>query len=142
MKVQRRVLGSALVVLATLVCLSNQVNAQRTGRSGGGTGTGINISKIRLGTEYSNGEVKGGYGNQVFRPTDHVILCVATISNPSADAKYKRTKYTRALEVLQATRQVLADQASWCPGKEEQSKSESLPHSTGQPPGSNTRHID
>jgi hypothetical protein len=75
-------------VLATLVCFSQQVSAQRTGGRGGG-GTGINISKIRLGTEYTNGEVKGGYGNQIFRPRDHVILCVASISNPSADAKYK-----------------------------------------------------
>jgi len=89
MRVQRRVLGSALVVLATLVCFSQQVSAQRSGGRGGGGGMGINISKIRLGTEYNNGEVKGGYGNQVFRPKDHTILCVASISNPSADAKYK-----------------------------------------------------
>ena len=88
MKAQRGLLVSALVVLAIFVCFSHQVNAQRSGGRGGG-GTGINISKIRLGTEYTNGEVKGGYGNQIFRPKDHVILCVASISNPSADAKYK-----------------------------------------------------
>ena len=79
MKAQIYLLAAMFVMLATAVCLS-----QRPSR-----GTGINISKIRLGTEYTNGEVKGGYGNQIFRPTDHVILCVASISNPSADAKYK-----------------------------------------------------
>jgi hypothetical protein len=79
MKARRYLLAAVFVVLATAVCFS-----QRPSR-----GTGINISKIRLGTEYANGEVKGGYGNQIFRPTDHVIYCVASISNPSADAKYK-----------------------------------------------------
>jgi hypothetical protein len=88
MKSQRRLLVSALVMLVTFVCFSQPVGAQRSSGRGGG-GTGINISKIRLGTEYVDGEVKGGYGNQIFRPKDHVILCVASISNPSADAKYK-----------------------------------------------------
>lgn len=79
MKSQRRLMVSALVMLVTFVCFSQQAGAQRTGGRGSG-GTGINISKIRLGTEYVDGEVKGGYGNQVFRPKDHVILCVASIS--------------------------------------------------------------
>ncbi len=87
MKAQGRVL--AIAVVATIACFSQSVSAQRSGGRGSGGGTGINISKIRLGTEYTNGEVKGGYGNQVFRPRDHVILCVASISNPSAEAKYK-----------------------------------------------------
>ena len=79
MRAQRYLLTTTFVLLAAAVCFS-----QRPQR-----GTGININKIRLGTEYVNGEVKGGYANQIFRPKDHVIYCVAGISNPSADARYR-----------------------------------------------------
>src|SRR5437764_715386 len=79
MNIQSRLRLSAIIVLAALVCSNHVARAQRP----------ININKIRLGTEYVNGEVKGGYGNSIFRPQDHVIYCVAGISNPSADAKYR-----------------------------------------------------
>jgi hypothetical protein len=79
MNTQGRLWVSAFMVLAALVCSSHPASAQRP----------ININKVRLGTEYINGEVKGGYGNSIFRPQDHVIYCVAGISNPSADAKYR-----------------------------------------------------
>jgi hypothetical protein len=76
---RKTIAAVSLLALASFVSLSHRVSAQRP----------ININKVRLGTEYVNGEVKGGYGNQIFRPQDHVIYCVAGISNPSADAKYR-----------------------------------------------------
>ena len=80
MKTQRRLsIVSLLVALASLVCFNHNASAQRS----------ININKVILGTEYVNGEAKGGYGGQVFSPTDHAIYCAAGISNPSADVKYR-----------------------------------------------------
>ena len=68
-----------LVALASLVCFSHIASAQRP----------ININKVILGTEYVNGEAKGGYAGSIFSPTDKVIYCAAGISNPSPDAKYR-----------------------------------------------------
>ena len=68
-----------LLALAALVCLSQIASAQRP----------ININKVILGTEYVNGEAKGGYAGSIFSPTDKVIYCAAGISNPSPDAKYR-----------------------------------------------------
>jgi len=68
-----------LVALAALVCFNHIAGAQRP----------ININKVILGTEYVNGEAKGGYAGSIFSPTDKVIYCAAGISNPSPDAKYR-----------------------------------------------------
>jgi len=80
MKPQRRLWKvNQLLAFAALVCSSHIASAQRP----------ININKVILGTQYVNGEAKGGYAGSIFSPTDKVIYCAAGISNPSPDAKYR-----------------------------------------------------
>ena len=72
--------ATALAAFAalTLVCSGRVTHAQV-----------INISKVTLGTEYVNGEAKGGYGGSIFKPQDRTIYCVVGLTNPAPDAQFK-----------------------------------------------------
>ena len=65
----------ALVALAGIVRLPSRVLAQRNT---------INISKIQFARDPN-----GQRGLTMFEPKDHTIYCIVTISNPTADTKYK-----------------------------------------------------
>jgi hypothetical protein len=78
-----RIFARALLI-GTLVCsgsLAGVTDAQRA--------QGININKVTLGTEYVNGEARGGYGGSIFRPGDHAIYCVVGLTNPAPEATFK-----------------------------------------------------
>jgi hypothetical protein len=80
----KRITLACTLGIAALVCSNHFVNIAEAQIA-----RGININKVMLGTEYVNGEAKGGYGGSIFRPQDHVIYCVVGLTNPAPDATFK-----------------------------------------------------
>lgn len=74
---QNPVIVTALIALA-FICSSSVTDAQV-----------ININKVTLGSEYVNGEAKGGYAGSIFKPKGWTIYCVVGLTNPAPDAKFK-----------------------------------------------------